>query len=591
MADLDEMTPGEILAEASVADFIKALGLSIAEAQTALDENSVNQIAHFVEPRPALDGRSLLDLGLSPAFYHYQHADVAVALQLSLKVEESTGVDLNLSGNFGDGSTSNNNSHESESETSSGSSTSTTHREARVEIAMSTQGALTVGGNRFELSGADPQARIESLAERLRSDSGGDVARALPTHECGPVNPAITPSHSRIVTTPNSVAFLGAGLYSRAIIRISEVPASAETFTLKSGTSVDVPPAADVRAYTDAVAAAITGLGYGTIVAAGPDGYLLRLTHEFDQPRYNQNPSYEPSQDETVQTLAAFLIDTGMNVNIEGFTDRSGPADYNLRLGQARGTYVRDRLLQLGVPSGQLNLIQSRGEQEWADAGAPDGTPNEAHRLVRISMADRSDYLIFVGGNASHEIVRAEVRPDRFSEPLGTTNGFIYVYKPQTGDLTGSSRRVDVGGQRFPLRGDASGSFGQHAAESYAANLAADINANDTAEVHAWAEGNVVHLCPEGSRWSLTLLTTQSREISMSGTEDVTVTQAFSRSRSRDVTTQSTGNRTVAVGASLGVRHSRQFETNVTGNSSISARIVAVPAPPEFLATIKDYLS
>ncbi len=35
----------------------------------------MNQIAEFVEPREGLGGRSLLDLGLSPAFYHFQHAD------------------------------------------------------------------------------------------------------------------------------------------------------------------------------------------------------------------------------------------------------------------------------------------------------------------------------------------------------------------------------------------------------------------------------------------------------------------------------------------------------------------------------------
>ena len=84
MPDIADMTPGEVLTEASVAEFIKALGLSIAQAQKALDENSVDQIGEFIRPREGLDGRSLLDLGLSPAFYHYQHADVSCSMQLSL---------------------------------------------------------------------------------------------------------------------------------------------------------------------------------------------------------------------------------------------------------------------------------------------------------------------------------------------------------------------------------------------------------------------------------------------------------------------------------------------------------------------------
>src|SRR6188768_2335467 len=139
MPDIEDMTPGEVLADASVAEFIKNLGLSIAEAQTALDENSVNQIAHFVEPREGLGGKTLLDLGLSPAFYHYQHADISCSLQLSLRVERDFGLDLNLGGNFGDTSTSSDSSSTSESESQSGSSSSTTHREARVQISMRSQ--------------------------------------------------------------------------------------------------------------------------------------------------------------------------------------------------------------------------------------------------------------------------------------------------------------------------------------------------------------------------------------------------------------------------------------------------------------------
>jgi low affinity Fe/Cu permease len=53
---------------------------------------------------------------------------------------------------------------------------------------------------------------------------------------------------------------------------------------------------------------------------------------------------------------------------------------------------------------------------------------------------------------------------------------------------------------------------------------------------------------------------------------------------------QNTGNRTIAVGASLDYRSSRQFEQSVTGNSTITARLVSIPAPPEFLALVKDFL-
>jgi hypothetical protein len=595
MPDIEDMTPGQVLADASVAEFIKSLGLGIAEAQQALDENSVNQIAHFVEPRDSLGGKSLLDLGLSPAFYHYQHADISCSLQISLRIEKDFGLDLNLSGNFGDNSTTSDSSHETESESSSGSRTASSHREAKVEISMRSQGALQVGGSNFQLQGQTPLARIEDLAARIRGDAASGVGRVLPTHECEPVNPQVNPPHGSVVVTPNTVAFLGAGRFSRAMIRIAQVPASDETYTLKSGTSVVVQPGANLRAHAEAVAARIQTLGYSTVLAGGPgeNGYLTFVRHEHDIDRYDSPAGYRsPEQDEQIQMLAAFLIQTGETVDIEGFTDRSGPNSYNVQLGQRRALYCRDRLRALGVPDGQMTVVQSRGEQRWADAGQADGQRVEDHRIVTFRLREDNDYIIFVRGDSTHDIVRAEVAPNKLSTPTAHENGFIYVYRPVgSQDLTGQSRKVVIAGQNFPLRGVAAGGAAEHAPESYAANLAADINANQAAGVRAWATGNVVHLCPEGSKFTLILVTETNREISLSGSDDVTVTEQFSRSRTRDVSQQRTGNRTVAVGASLGIRYQKQFEMNVTGNSTITARLVSIPAPPEFLATIKEFLS
>ncbi|MCL1487199.1 MAG: hypothetical protein MH186_04305 [Marinobacter sp.] len=63
MPDIKEMTPGEILADSSVATFISELGKGIAAAQVDLDNNSIRQIEAFTTRRPDLGGRSLLDLG------------------------------------------------------------------------------------------------------------------------------------------------------------------------------------------------------------------------------------------------------------------------------------------------------------------------------------------------------------------------------------------------------------------------------------------------------------------------------------------------------------------------------------------------
>lgn len=584
MPDLDQMTPGEILAEASVADFIKSMGLAIAEAQTALDDNSVNQLAYFIEPRPALDGKSLLDLGLSPSFYHYQHADLSVAMQLSIRVETETGFDLNLSGNYGSTSGSTDNSETRSSSSSSGSEERRTHRESRVSISMRTQGALTVNGQNFQLTGDDPQTRIENLARTIR-ESGNGITRVLPQHECQPVNPQVVPPlESRIITTPNSVTFLGGDSFANAIIRISNVPGAPETWKLKNGTTTTVQPAADKRAHADAVAAAIRALGYTTAVV-GNGEVMTFFVHDTDIDTFKRTDA----QLTKIQEVAAFLTESRMTVNIVGYADRQHTDEYNVALGQRRANNLKGDLVARGVRADQVPSVTSLGEAPWRNAPGPEN--NESHRRAEIQPVLGTDFLIFVHGDASHDIIASQVDPNRLGTNGEGQNAFIHVYRPDIQRLTGQSRRIDVGGQSFPLSGaPAAGAVEDHP-YSYAANLTRDINANEAAGVRAWRQGETVRMCPVGARYELTLVTDQNRSIEMSGTEDVTITSQFQRSESRATTTQRTGNRTVAVGASIGVRHSRQYEQNVTGNSSISARIVAVPAPPEFLATIKDYLS
>ena len=47
----------------------------------------------------------------------------------------------------------------------------------------------------------------------------------------------------------------------------------------------------------------------------------------------------------------------GIKVNIEGHTDSVGPADYNLRLSDARANSVREALIERGVDSSRLEAI------------------------------------------------------------------------------------------------------------------------------------------------------------------------------------------------------------------------------------------
>src|SRR5262245_32832702 len=99
--DLEQMTPGQILADTKLATLIENMGLGIARAQRALDQNSLETAIALATERPEFSDRSLLELGFNPTFYHYQHADLEVSLQITMRVERSTSVRVGINFNIG----------------------------------------------------------------------------------------------------------------------------------------------------------------------------------------------------------------------------------------------------------------------------------------------------------------------------------------------------------------------------------------------------------------------------------------------------------------------------------------------------------
>lgn len=580
MADIEKLKPGEILADASVADFISRLGLGIAEAQRALDENSIAQLGEFVQPREGLGGRTLLDLGLMPAFYHYQHADLSCALQLSMRVAKDEGFGFSINGNFNNNSSSNGSSDNSSSESESGSSSSHNTRSAALNIKTSTTGALTVNGQNLTLAGSNPQDRIRQLGQALRGNAATGVSRVAVTPPTQAVNPTVEPPHEQVVASANAVAFMAGGA-QHGVIEVEAVPAAPEEFQLKAGLVVTTAVMPSLDAYAADIATKIQALGYRAVVARGGE-ILSHINFDLDSSFIRDQPDAA-----RLRRVARLLKASGLSVRVLGYTDRSGPSSYNVGLGNRRVAATIAYLQAQGVSAAQLQAVTSTGEQRWAQEGAADGQQNEAHRLVEMILVDTPKRFVFIDGDDSHTL--KPVLPDHTAGPT-PGNGWVYVSDPAAVNLSAGGRKVVIRGVDFPLSGAAIDGLATHSGEAYARHLALDVNAHPTVQVKAWATGHVCNLALAGDNFALELVSTEDREISMSSTEDVTVTRQFSRSTTTHTTSQNTGNRTIAVGASLDYRSSRQFEQSVTGNSSITARLVSIPAPPEFLALVKDFL-
>ncbi|SOB90030.1 outer membrane protein OmpA-like peptidoglycan-associated protein [Rhodobacter sp. JA431] len=578
MPDIEDMTPGEVLADASVAEFIKALGLSIAEAQKALDENSVDQMGEFLAPRDNLGGKSLYEMGLMPAFYHYQYADIACSLQLSLRVAKDLSLGVHLDGSYSSTSTENEESNESSSSTESGSSTATRTRSAQISISNTSTGALTVGGENYQLAGTTARERVEALSDTLRGRS--DISRAIPQSQCTPIDPVPTTTApaDKVICTANDVAFVGAG-FDRGLIRIRANPDADETYVLNNATSVTVSRSNSLANYAAKVRDAIQGARFNTRLIA-PGMPMHSVYFDVDK------EFIRPAHDSSLLNFAGYMRARNRPVKVRGYASRTGSDPYNQRLSERRAEAVRARLVANGAPAGNIT-VEALGESEWRAMNVPDETEMQAHRVVHL-IVDGPDYYIWVDGDASHQM--SNVSPDQRAGDQGNGNGFVYLYEAVgLSDVAG--KKVTIKSVDFTLRGAAVGGAAAESAEAFALNLANDVNAHASVRVQASASGNVTHLCNEGDSFTLVLITSSSSNIALSGSEGITVTQEFSRSSSASMVQQNTGNRTIAVGASLDVRYGKQFETNITGNSTISARLVSIPAPPQFLETVKEFLA
>lgn len=96
---------GQALRELPIGHLIEGMGFAIANAQRALDENTVAQIIEMANTTVKTRGpegeeieSSLLDLGLMPSFYHFTEANIDLALTLSMRssTQSHFGMGLNV---------------------------------------------------------------------------------------------------------------------------------------------------------------------------------------------------------------------------------------------------------------------------------------------------------------------------------------------------------------------------------------------------------------------------------------------------------------------------------------------------------------
>lgn len=518
MPDLEEMTPGQLLADTNVATFIENLGLGIARAQRALDENSLNTAVEMATTRPEFSNRSLLDLGFSPTFYHYQHADLEVSMQMTLRVERSTSVRVGLNFNIGH---------------STGSSTEGTGEaritvnfgggapaRATVRLGEAGPGVLTVGATTVNLlSGAATSPDVAVVAHSLSrtaralADRMSEPPEAVPevllaTVELVAGGTALTATttapSSFDVTQPNRIVVLDvANLPARAWLAITGA-GSANFNGTDQATWAATPTA------VDAAQAAIDALLPYDAQVLFRGGRSVPVVHF----QHNINDRYEPADDvDALDPLIEFLkANTSVNVEVVGHADLSGTDGRNepLSLERARNihAYLRDR----GVSATQLAAAPvGRGEREPVVNVA--GREVRNRRVEIRLLGDLTDVVLVrtvaTGTAATWDTDRPAVASGgRLLSAVNGTNATA-IADGATVSLTVSSVEHD-----FIMSNAGANTATEHrwvagaTASSAARALAESILAN--AQVDAFAEGRIVRLLPVGSH-ALIRLESQGR--------------------------------------------------------------------------------
>lgn len=514
MPDLEEMTPGQILADTNVATFIESLALGIARAQRELDRNSLETAVAIASERPEFSDRSLLELGFSPTFYHFQYADVEVSLQITMRVERSTSVTVGVSADF---------SHSSSS-TAQGTGTATitvrtggnSPATARIRLAQAGAGSVTTGATRVELvngAGTTPQQvsivpnslrrTANALADRMGQTSPVDAVPEVLRAEVQLV-PGGTPIQATTdntsvftVTTPNRIEIHARPARgARAWVSVS----AAGTLSLIGGDSATWPAVPNPET---AAATAVDALaGYTAAL-------LFRAGKSVSNPHFvfNKSNELEPSTEvDRIIAWAEFLkANPTVNVKVVGYTDQSGTDGYNQTLSVARANFVLNYLRDQGVAAGQM-AAEGRGETNPVE-NAP-GQARLVNRRVELELVGPTQNVVAIESVATGAAAQWGAGRPSFSAGAGT----VILAQDGADAVAFGTSFVEVSGRFFYVALPGSPQTPNSVwvpgptAESAATALADSILAN--ASVDAYASGRVVHLLPVGSHALLTLEST-----------------------------------------------------------------------------------
>ncbi|MGV3610377.1 MAG: hypothetical protein ACO1N0_05485 [Fluviicola sp.] len=601
MSDLSNFSQGaSILQQVDVSDIFKNLALGIAEAQQKLDDNSIAQAVKLAETQ--IGGSSLLALGFVPTFYAFHYADISASIYLKMAQKESLefgfGLDLQIASDKGFKE----DTHTFLSENSYSETTEEYKATRQLNFFAKEKKAVKINTKLVkQREDLFAKSRLERFKQDIKYQKGVDQvydeiqSKKVTNNTSVGVDVWMDGGFLRVEQglhfNKDGVGVLKIGNMSDTTNNTFVLDPEDEDsdFTLGSTSSAD-PLLATLNLANPATAGTIYGLSKtgefylwdSTETAFVPISSTFYFAYNSDEINYTGDLKYNSSEaDLTHQNITGLtnrnhdqhkLIHQALRlvsrhdpdafITITGETDpKGGTNKKNESLALRRAEKLKAHIF------GSDAFV----EVETVALTNLEGASDLAKRNASIKLD--ADYIFFIDGS-----ITTDATPAKDS---ASPNRFIYV-----------DEVVTPGGPDFHTATFAYGGVNYTASDDNFEELIGALSISEHSYENT-TDGLHYFLSDEAVVKFL-LLTNQSEEIQIdyagesgsNGTENSNSFFAGKTKNQKSMLNEAIGskaqNNSFALSASVDFRMSRQFEMSMEGNSSMSARMVAVPAPAGF---------
>ena len=602
MSDLTNFSEGaSILQQVDVSDIFTNLAMGIAEAQQKLDDNSIAQAIKLAETN--IDGESLLSLGFAPVFYAFQYADISASISLRMGLKEALefgfGIDVQLSNQKG--YTTANRTFLS---SNSYSETSEEYKSVRqLNFRAKEKKAIKIN-NKFVSQSDSLQAksRLENFKHKIKTEASVDQvyeeiqSRTLTENKSVGVDVWMDGGFLRVEEglhfSKDGVGVLKIGSYHDDYedIDLNGSTPSGGDFLLDADLLTSLPVARTANGGT-VYGLSKTGVLYqydGSVFK--PISSKFYFAYNSDEITYNKdlklpaetsvldyNAPYEApttavdNQNYPEHKLIHKVLrliqshDSDVSITITGMTDpKGGNNPSNRSLAKRRAEKLCNHIFGSSAP---VNVT----------IGAVTNSAGASNLLQRhASIELNSDYIIFIDGAVKKEAtpVKTSTGPNKFvyADDKGVSANSTFTVL----DVMYGSTHLGASSTTFSTIWDSVQQVLEtHSHEATSETLHYSLDDEAIVKLHLLSNASEEISIEENSESE-----TEGSENQSSYLWAKTKKESAAESESSSNSTQS---KSFAFGANVDFRMSRQFEMSMEGNSAMSARLVSLPAPENFL--------